>query len=111
MIKIGELNRRIEVLEFIENRDSFGAVVGEWITTGRVWSKVEPLSGGESFTDQQIKATNKVRFVMRFYAAMCNDKRIKYMNKIYEVISVKDITDGHRFTEVEGKEINGDLLS
>ena len=111
MVKIGELNRRIEVLEFSEERDSFGAVVGEWIATGRVWSKVEPLSGGESLIDQQIQCRNKVRFVMRFYAAMCNDKRIKYMNKIYEVISVKDITDGHRFTEVEGKEIDGDLLS
>ena len=110
MIKIGELNRRIEVLEFIEDRDSFGAVVGEWITTGRVWSKVEPLSGGESLLDQQIRATNKVRFVMRFYAAMCNDKRINYMDKIYEITAVKDITDRHRFTEIEGKEINGDLL-
>ena len=111
MVGIGELNRRIEVLEFREDRDSFGAVVGGWITTGRVWSKVEPQSGTENLLNQQVVCTNKVRFVMRFYAGMCVEKRIKYMDKIYEIISVKDITEGHRFTEVEGKEINGGLLS
>ena len=107
MVKIGELKRRIEVLQFREDRDSFGAVVGEWITVGKVWSKVEPMTGAENLLDQQVKSTQKVRFVMRFYAAMCVEKRIRYMDKIYEVVAVKDIVEGHRFTEVEGREING----
>ncbi len=100
MITIGELNRRIEVLEREYARDEFGGVVGDWITVGRVWSKVSVTNGNENFEDNQLQGSNNVRFVMRFYPAMSIQHRIKYMDKLYEVVAIKDIQDRHRFTEV-----------
>ena len=46
-MNIGELNRRIEVLQFFEERDDYGGVDGEWLPVGRVWAKIEPGSGTE----------------------------------------------------------------
>lgn len=44
---IGELNRRIEVLENQVKRDEYGGEESKWMTVGRVWAKVEPSSGKE----------------------------------------------------------------
>ncbi len=105
MVTIGELNRRIEVLEHASYRDDFGGVVGEWITVGRVWAKVSVTSGSETFENNQLQGNNNVRFVMRFYPAMSVQHQIKYMDKLYEVVAIKDIQDRHRFTEVMTKEL------
>ncbi len=91
MIKLGELNRRIEVLENADYYDNFGKEVCGWITVGRVWSKVSETNSNDNFEN--------LRFVMRFYPAMSIRHRIKYMDKLYEVVEVKDI-QGNRFTEI-----------
>lgn len=111
MVQIGELNRRIKVEQLIEERDSFGGVVGEWIQTGMVWAKVEQMMGGEGIDDNQVKATQKYRFVIRFYPSLSPKHRIVYMDKVFEIISVRDIVDRHRFTEIICKEVkNGNLF-
>jgi len=102
---IGELNRRIEILELEQSRDSFGGITGEWITVGRVWAKIDPGAGRENFFNQQEQAIQEVTITMRYYPAMSLKHRIRYLNTLYEVTSFKDITTGHRWTEVKVKEI------
>ena len=58
-MNIGDLNRRIEVLQFFEDRDDYGGVDGEWLPVGRVWAKIEPGSGTEYFAKQQVNAENE----------------------------------------------------
>ncbi len=110
MVTIGELNRRIDVERLYEDRDEFGGVIGTWVIVGHVWAKVEAMSGSESIDDNQMKSSQKYRFVMRFYPMLETTHRILYMGKTYEIISTKDIVDKHRFTEVIAKEVtNGNL--
>jgi len=110
---IGELNRRIEVLEFIEDRDSFGAIIGEWITVARVWANLKTSIGSENLIDQQVKASQKAVITVRFYAGITVKHRVKYLDTIYEITGIKDIETGHRWTELTVKEVNGvtELLS
>ena len=102
---IGELNRRIEVLEFQDERDSFGGVVGTWIVIGRVWAKIKPSSGSEHFINDEVQETQNGIIIVRFYPAMSVKHRIKYLDTLYEVVAVKDIITSHRWTEITVKEI------
>lgn len=102
---IGELNRRIEILERHEEKDSYGEVSGEWITVGRVWAKIAPGVGRQNFVNQQEQGIQEVIITMRFYPSMSLKHRIGYLNTLYEVTAVKDIITGHRWTEVRAKEI------
>lgn len=102
---IGDLNRRINVLEQHVERDSYGAEVGDWIIVGRVWAKIEPGVGRENLVNEQVQGFQEARVTMRFYPAMSIKHRIQYGDKFYEVVSVKDITTTHRWTEVSVREI------
>ncbi len=106
VVTIGELNRRIEVLEFVESRDDFGGVEQEWIVKGIVWAKIVPKTGTEQFENEQVKSEQKVKFFMRFFASMNEKNRIRYDNNLYEVISVADKNTAHRFTEVMTRLLN-----
>lgn len=101
---IGELNRRIEVLQLIEERDTFGQVVGNWATVGRVWAKIEQLKGNESFNSQQIKSSQPVKITVRFYAGLTVKHRIKYLDTVYEITGIADEKTLHRWTVIEAKE-------
>ena len=46
---IGELNRRVEILKYFVKRDAYGGEDGRWLPVGRVWAKIEPVSGTEYF--------------------------------------------------------------
>ena len=102
-MNIGELNRRIEVLEFQEDRDDFGGVVGEWVIIGRVWANIIPKNNGETLTNQQVKSNQTVKITVRFYAGLSTKHRIKYLDKLYEIVGIIDKETFHRWTEINAK--------
>lgn len=102
---IGDLNRRINVLEQREERDNYGAVVGDWIIVGRVWARIAPGVGRENLVHEQEQGTQEAKITMRFYPAMSIKHRIQYGETFYEITAVKDIVTNHRWTEVTAKEI------
>lgn len=109
-MNIGELNRRIEVLRFIEERDEMGGVIGEWVTVGRVWANIKPQSGTEFFQAQQINAETTTKITVRFYAGLTVMHRIRYGDKLYEIIGIADDNTAHRMTVITAKEMVGDGL-
>ena len=107
---IGELNRRIEVLENQVKRDEYGGEESNWITVGRVWAKVEPSSGKEFLAGQQVQAEATTKFTIRFYPALNVMHRIRYQDKTYEIVSVGDLETSHKWTVVMAKEMVSDGL-
>ena len=107
---IGELNRRIEVLQFFETRDEFGGCSGSWKTIDRVWAKIEPISGNEFFHSQQINAETSIKITIRFYAGLNVMHRIKFSGKTFEITGVFDELAEHRWTVINCKELVNDGL-
>lgn len=107
---IGELNRRIEVLENQVTRDEYGGEESNWITVGRVWAKIEPSSGKEFLAGQQVQAEYTTKFTIRYYPALTVMHRIRYQDKTYEIIGVGDLDTGHKWTVVTAKEMVSDGL-
>lgn len=110
MAMIGKLNRRIEVLEYISERDSFGGTDGIWQTVGRVWANIEPVSGTEFFNAQQVNAEMTTKITVRFYAGLTVMHRIKYGEKLYEILGIADERTAHRLTVINCKELVGEKL-
>lgn len=107
---IGELNRRIEVLQFFVERDEYGGEDGKWRPVGRVWAKIEPVSGTEFLTGQQVSAETVTQITVRFYAGLTVMHRIRYGDKEYEIIGITDDGTEHRWTIINCKEMVGDGL-
>lgn len=107
---IGELNRRVEILKYFVKRDAYGGEDGRWLPVGRVWAKIEPVSGTEYFTAQQVSAETVTKITIRFYAGLDVMHRIRYADKLYEIIGISDADTAHRWTVINCKEMVGDGL-
>jgi len=109
-MNIGELNRRVEVLQFFEERDDYGGVDGEWLPVGRIWAKIEPSNGTEFFAKQQVNAENQTKITVRFYAGISVMNRIRYGEKLYEIMGIADHRTAHNMTILNCKEMVSDEL-
>lgn len=107
---IGELNRRVEILKYFVKRDAYGGEDGRWLPVGRVWAKIEPVSGTEYFTSQQVSGETVTKITIRFYAGLDVMHRIRYTDKLYEIIGISDADTTHRWTVINCKEMVGDGL-
>ena len=66
-MRIGKLNRRVEILEFITRRDEYGGEVGEWKDVKTVWANIVTVSGTEQLVSQQVTAEAVAKITMRFF--------------------------------------------
>jgi SPP1 family predicted phage head-tail adaptor len=62
----GDFDQRITIQNVTESVDTFGQRVQAFSTLANVWAKVEEKSGSEGETSDQIVATRKVQFLIRY---------------------------------------------
>ena len=104
-MKIGKLNRRIEVLEWFAKKDEYGGEDGEWRTVDRLWAKIESVSGTEFFQAQTVNAELVAKITIRYNPKINVMNRIRYLDKLYEIIGVSDERTAHRATILNCKEM------
>ena len=111
-MKIGNLNRRIDILEYIVTRDEYGGEDGEWKIKESLWANIEPISGTEFFQAQTVNAETVVKITMRYNPKITVLNRIQYQGTVYEIIGVIDSHTAHRATVLNCKErVNDGLCS
>ena len=104
-MKIGELRKRIEILEVVETRDGYGGITPSWITAYRAWAKVEDLTGRELYQAEQTSEQATARFTIRYRKEFKNDgltskMTILYQGKTYDIKSISDLEQAHREVEM-----------
>lgn len=107
---IGKLNRRIEILQFHKDRDEYGGEIGEWKPKAKVWASIIPVSGTEFLQAQQISAETVVRITIRYLPWLNVMHRIRYGEKLYEIIGAIDGVTAHTQTIINCKEKVSDEL-
>lgn len=107
---IGKLNRRVEILQFFKDRDEFGGEVGEWKSVAKVWAAILPVSGTEQMFAQQVTAESVVKITIRYLPWLNVMHRIKYGNKLYEIVGSLDNETAHKATIINCKEMVSDGL-
>jgi len=102
---IGRLNRRVDILELAKFRDEFGGETGEWIKVKSVWAYIKPISGSEIFRAQQPEAQNTTTIIIRYTPIVNVLNRIRYKDKIYEIVGINDFNTDHEEMVLNCKEI------
>ena len=111
-MNIGDLRRRVRLMQFVEQRDEFGAVKLEWANVGFIWASIEPISGTENFGNQHVSAEVTNKITMRYHPTINVMHRIGYQDKLYEIKAVMDEDTLHKATVLLCKEvIDGNVLS
>ena len=109
-MEIGKLNRRVEILQFYKDRDDYGGEVGEWKGIKKVWASIIPVSGTEFLQAQQISAETVTKITMRYLPWLTVLHRIRYGEKLYEIIGEIDADTAHTTTIINCKEMVTDEL-
>ena len=104
-MNIGELNRRIKILEFVEEKDEYGAIDGYWKEIATRWARIEQNGGSEQSDNNQVIARVSTKVIIRYYARLNEKHRIKYKDKLYEINSVIDVDTGHYKMIIDCSEI------
>lgn len=87
-MKIGKLQRRITIQEYVTARDSFGAEVPTWVDVATVWASVTPVSGKEYFASAQVNAEATTKITMRYLAGITPKMRVVFEARTFEIISL-----------------------
>ena len=107
---IGKLNRRVEILRFFKDRDEYGGEVGEWRAVAKAWAAITPVSGTEQMFAQQVTAEAVVKITIRYLPWLDVMHRIRYGEKLYEIIGAMDADTSHTKTILNCKEMVSDEL-
>jgi SPP1 family predicted phage head-tail adaptor len=96
----GQLRHRIEIQAKQESRDSRGGVVESWNTVGLRWASIEPLRPRELFQAQQVNARVSHRILMRHYAGLTDQHRLRLGSRIFHLMSPLNINERRRMSEL-----------
>lgn len=84
----GQLDRRITIQSYTTATDDFGEVVKSFTTLANVWAKVEEKRGNEGEDGNQLVATKKVDFLIRYRSDIDEQMRIVYNNETYKIETI-----------------------
>lgn len=93
-MKAGELRHRVRVEKATESRDStYGNVTIAWTTFAVVWASVEPLTGKETLTNDQVGADITHRVRMRYLAGITPKMRIVFRERALNIVSIANLLE------------------
>jgi SPP1 family predicted phage head-tail adaptor len=100
-INPGIFNKKIEIIRYILTKDSDGFDVKTEEIMLKTWAQVTNTSGTELIRADSDFAETKTRFFMRTPKLIIDkDYKIKFSEKIYEIIYVNDYSYDKNYTEV-----------
>ena len=102
--EVGKLDRRIELQEPIETRDTTGDVITTYSTVYTVPCAVENFKSAERFSSEQIRSSRVRDFRMRYLTNIEENWQIRYEGSDFRILAIDEI--GRR----EGLKITAEAL-
>ncbi|WP_069649642.1 phage head closure protein [Caloranaerobacter ferrireducens] len=99
-MNVGLLRDRVTIQNYVRIPDGYGGYTETWQDVATVWANIKPLRGREFFQAQQIQSEVTHKITIRYTDAVNITSRIKYKNKTFEIKSIIDIDNRHRFLEI-----------
>jgi SPP1 family predicted phage head-tail adaptor len=96
----GQLDRRIAIQSFTTTTDDFGEVVKSFTTLANVWAKVEEKRGNEGEDGNQLVATKRVEFLIRYRSDINEQMRITYNNETYKIEAILNADSRKAFQKI-----------
>jgi len=98
-VAIGGLKKRVTILKQVRTSDGQGGFTETWQEVGTVWAAIEPISGREYYEAMQLASDVTHRVRMR-YMDLTPHEKIKYDDRVFDIIAVIDVNMEHRELEV-----------
>ena len=99
-VQSGQLDRRITIQSFTESTDDFGEVILSFTTLANVWAKVVEKSGNEGEDGNQMVATQKVEFFIRYRSDINEQMQIVYDNRTYTIEAILNADSRKSFQKI-----------
>ena len=96
----GQLDRRITIQSYTTTTDDFGEVVKSFTTLAEVWAKVEEKRGNEGEDGNQLVATKRVEFLIRYRSDINEQMRIQYNNETYKIEAILNADSRKAFQKI-----------
>lgn len=104
-MKAGDLNRQITIQQKTKVKDGDGYETETWVTLATLWTQVITTGGREFYAAQKLNAETSAVFKVRYTEKVNARQRIKYGNRIFEILNVAD-PDGKRVElNISAKEV------
>lgn len=87
----GDLDRRITIERAITTTDPLGGEVRSWIPVATVWAQVLPDTAEERFRAQEVSASKRTVFNIRWGVAVTVTDRLDYEGRTFEISEVTEI--------------------
>jgi SPP1 family predicted phage head-tail adaptor len=102
-MNIGKLRHRLLVEEPVTTQNETGEEVINWLSHGRIWGEIEPLTGREALQAGMVSATLDTRITVRWspLTDLMNAKwRLSHAGVVYNLVSVQQVDMGRRQIEI-----------
>tara|TARA_R100001132_G_C3215083_1_gene56234 strand:+ start:197 stop:526 length:330 start_codon:yes stop_codon:yes gene_type:complete len=104
MLSIGQLDRRISIMERELTIDEYGEKTKTWSTLYTVWAKADwKTSDRKEESQEQVQATDVVFYVRNLGITVEADYGILFDSETYIIHGIKQIDGRERFLELETK--------
>lgn len=87
-MRLGPLRHRVTFEKRKTGRDEFGQPLEGWDVVATLWASVEPISGRELMSAQQVQAEVTHRIRCRYRAGLEASQRIVYDGRPFDIQSV-----------------------
>lgn len=77
-MKIGNMNNRIVIQNYVNTKDDFGQPIKAWQDWKTVFASVKNYNGNENFMANQEVVISRTEFFIRYIPALSVKMRIKY---------------------------------
>jgi len=91
----GEMKNRLLFQKRARATNSMGGYIDTWSTLCTIWGRYRQLTGREAILQQQLNPLVTVEVIIRYRTDINTDRRLYYMNKYHNIISVIDINNRH----------------
>lgn len=90
LISIGKLRNRVTIQDYTASKDSFGAETKVWSDYAEVSASVEPLSGKELYSAQQLHAETTTMITVRYLEGVNTRMRVLFKDKNFDILHVSN---------------------
>lgn len=104
-MRIGPLRHRIALQSASDSQGEYGYVEKTFSTYATVWASVEPLSGRELLSSQQMHAETTHRIRLRYLATVVATDRISFDSRTFEIVGRINSKEVNRMLELLCKEV------
>jgi len=101
----GQFRTRVMVQKKSITYNSYNEPVEVWKDAFELWADVINTGGGEFYAAQKLNAQTTAVFRTRYVSSISSLDRIRYGNRIFEILFINDVSERHIELLISAKEV------